>query len=102
MSTRCPAQVKRTAVTATRVLRASVGAVEQGLALRRRGLAVPEVHRAPAKLQPGAEIPGHRAVGGEDALCSFLRARNGDRDAVRLDRGAQRTELRTARDWVAR
>src|SRR5829696_5118045 len=102
MSTRWPAQVKRTAVTVVKRTDGSVRAIEHRLALGRRRRALPEVDSPAAQLEPWPEVTADRDVVGDDLLRSLSVARDGDRYPVRLEDGVDRPELGAARDRVAR
>ena len=68
MSTRCPAHVKRTAVTGEKGTPVSVRAVEHHLPLRRRRRSLPEVHQPASLLQAAREVAGIQVLshfGGE-------------------------------------
>src|SRR4051794_40832751 len=102
MSTRCPAQVKRTAVTLAKRTSRSVRAVEERLALRWRGRALPEIDGAAADLEPRAQVVRDRAVVRRDPLRLLRVFRDGHRDRIRLDHGVQRAQFGAAGDRVAR
>src|SRR5215218_2985599 len=102
MSTRWPAQVKRTAVTDAKGTSRSVRAVEERLALSRRRRALPEVDGPAAQLEPRAEVSADRDVVGDDLLRSLSVVRDGHRDRVRLQHRVDGAELGAPRDRVAR
>src|SRR5829696_10017021 len=100
MSTRWPAQVKRTAVTVVKRTDGSVRAIEHRLALGRRRRALPEVEGPAAQLEPWPEVTADRDVVGDDLLRSLSVARDGDGDPVRLEDGVDGPELGAARDRI--